>query len=139
MFLSSSSQIGETPSKNPFFGLAIFTPISSLISFVECGLRLMVPSVVARSRDTQADLVEKLGVGWRKNGENFEVDEVVGELVDKMTCVFLDANRLRRSVLADIMGTLNVYQAASFLEGLAKFYAGFWDPTLLANFKNPVD
>ncbi|KNA16667.1 hypothetical protein SOVF_087050 [Spinacia oleracea] len=110
--------------------------VGHIVEQVECGLRLMVPSIVARSRDAQAALVEKLSAGWRQNGENFEVDEVVGELVDKMTCVFLDANRLRRSVLADIMEALNVYQAAFFLQGLAKFYVGFSDPNLLDQFSN---
>lgn len=81
-------------------------------------------------------MVENLSAGWRQNGENFEVGEVVRELVDKMTCVFLDANRLRRSVLADIMEALNVYQAAFFLQGLAKFYVGFSDPNLLDQFSN---
>lgn len=110
--------------------------LGHIVEQVECGLRLMVPSIVARSRDAQAALVDQLAVGWRVMAENFEVDEALGDLVDKMTCVFLDANRLRRSVLADIMGALNVYQAAAFLEGLAQFYVGFWDPKLLAQLNN---
>lgn len=110
--------------------------LGHIVEQMECGLRLMVPSIAARSRDAQAALVEKLGVGWREKGENFEVGEVIHELVDDMTCVFMDANRLRRSVLADIMGALNVYQAAIFFHSLAQFYVGFWDNKLLAQFNN---
>ncbi|KAL2901742.1 Protein INAPERTURATE POLLEN1 [Bienertia sinuspersici] len=114
--------------KNPDNSLGHF------VDQVECGLRLMVPSIVARARDAQASVVEKLAIGWKEKGENFEVGEAVQELVDEMTSVFLDANRLRRSVLSDIMGALNVYQAAFFLEGLAQFYVGFSDPKLFPQF-----
>lgn len=109
---------------------------------MECTLRLMVPSIVARARDAQGALVDKLAVGWSNGGGNLKVDDVVGEVVDELTCVFLDANRLRRSVLADIMGSLNVYQAALYLERLAKFYVGFRDSKLLSQFKKsklPLD
>ncbi|CAO2819817.1 unnamed protein product [Amaranthus hypochondriacus] len=96
---------------------------------LECGLRLMVPVIVTRSRDSQAKLVLKLAVEWREKGENLEVGEVIEELIDEITCVFLDANRLRKSVLADIMATLSVHQSALFLQRLSQFYVGFSNST----------
>lgn len=109
---------------------------------MERGLRLMVPNIVARHRDAQAALVGKLADGWRIERGDLKVGEVVGEVLDELTHVFLDANRLRMSVLGDIMGALNVHQGALFLEGLAQFYVGFWDTKLLAEFKKsqlPLD
>uniref|UniRef100_A0A7C9EUC2 DOG1 domain-containing protein n=1 Tax=Opuntia streptacantha TaxID=393608 RepID=A0A7C9EUC2_OPUST len=102
---------------------------------MERGLRLMIPSIVARHRDAQAALVDKLAVGWSRERGELKVGEVVGDVVEELSRVFLDANRLRRSVLGDIIGALNVLQAALFLERLAQFYVGFWDVKLLAEFK----
>lgn len=109
---------------------------------IECGLRLMVPSIVARHKDAQAAVVDKLAVGWRRERGELKVGEALGDVVDELNRVFLDANRLRRSVLGDIIGALNVLQAALFLERLAQFYVGFWDAELLAEFKKshlPLD
>lgn len=109
---------------------------------MECGLRLMVPSIVARHKDAQASVVDKLAAGWRRERGELKVGEALGDVVDELNRVFLDANRLRRSVLGDIIGALNVLQAALFLERLAQFYVGFWDAELLAEFKKshlPLD
>nr|GMC77221.1 protein INAPERTURATE POLLEN1 [Ipomoea batatas] len=53
------------------------------------------------------------------------------ELVD----VFMDANRLRRSVLSDIVNATDVYQAALFLESLAQFLVGFKDKKFLPQYE----
>ncbi|KAL9242890.1 hypothetical protein vseg_016847 [Gypsophila vaccaria] len=99
------------------------------VEHIECGLRLMVPAIGKRAREAQCRLIGRMGSG-------FEAGEVVGEVVEEMTCVFLDANRLRKSVLSDIVGVLTVNQAAYFLHGLVKFYVGFRDPNLIHRFQN---
>jgi hypothetical protein len=61
--------------------------------------------------------------------------------MEELVTVFLHANRLRRSVISDIVAALNVYQGALFLEGLAQFLVGFQDKNLLREFercKTPI-
>ncbi|XP_074262932.1 protein INAPERTURATE POLLEN1 [Silene latifolia] len=101
------------------------------IENIECGLRLMVPAIAKRAREAQAKVVRKMAVG-------VDVGEVVGDVLEELTCVFLDANRLRRSVVCDIVGVLNVNQAAFFLHGLAQFYVGFWDSKLADHFNKSL-
>lgn len=116
------------------------SPLSGLTSRVEqieCGLRLMVPAISARFRDAQKVFVERLGMEWgRREKEDVKgvIEEAMEVEMDEMTGVFLDANRLRRSVLSDIMGVTSVYQAALFLEGLAQFIVGFREHELLGQF-----
>ncbi|KAG2404910.1 Protein INAPERTURATE [Vigna angularis] len=45
--------------------------------------------------------------------------------MEEVVSVVLWANRVRRSVLVDIMSATIVYQAMLFLEGLAQFLIGF--------------
>lgn len=101
---------------------------------IECGLRLMVPALVTRARKAQAGFVGTVVGDWaRRKGE---VGKALTCQMDEMVGVFVDANRLRRSVLAEIIGATSVYQAALFLEGLAQFLVGFGDPDLLAQFES---
>ncbi|KAK9668324.1 hypothetical protein RND81_13G051700 [Saponaria officinalis] len=108
------SNMGRNPWRN------LDGSLGHKVEHIECGLRLMVPAIGKRAREAQCRLVGKMGSGY-------EVGEMVGEVVEEMTCVFLDANRLRKSVLSDIVSALNVNQAAFFLHGLVQFYVGFWD------------
>ncbi|XP_048447447.1 protein INAPERTURATE POLLEN1 [Pyrus x bretschneideri] len=103
---------------------------------VERGLRLMVPALVARARDAQAGFLEHVGRNWDYGSglQKAAVAEAMAEQNEEMVGVFVDANRLRRSVLVEILGATSVFQAALFLEGLAQFLVGFRDPELLAQF-----
>ncbi|KAG6428396.1 hypothetical protein SASPL_112647 [Salvia splendens] len=99
---------------------------------IECGLRLMAPALAARGREAQAKLVREVGADWEgrdvvKAAVEAEMEELVG--------VVVDANRLRRSVLADVLSVTNVYQAALFLEAVATFLVGFRDKDLLQEFE----
>lgn len=111
------------------------------IDQIECGLRLMVPSLVTRAKTAQEGFVKGIAENWGRceDGKKETMKEVVGDAMegqmDELVSVFLDANRLRRSVLGEIMGAIDVYQRALFLEGLAQFLVGFSDPQLLAEFK----
>ncbi|EXB54470.1 hypothetical protein L484_019029 [Morus notabilis] len=114
------------------------------IDQIECGVRLMVPALAERARKAQERFVQTVaGDYWggrrRRDKEEEAGKAVVGKAVmaemDEMVGVLVDANRLRRSVLAEIIGATSVYQAAMFLEGLAQFLVGFRDPDLVAEFQ----
>ncbi|KAG9145065.1 hypothetical protein Leryth_018363 [Lithospermum erythrorhizon] len=111
--------------------------LSTRVEQIECGLRLMVPALVVRARNVQAAFVERVGGEW-EGGKRDEAKAVIGEAMvaemEELAGVFLDANRLRRSVFSDILSVTNVYQAAVFLEGLAQFLVGFKNNTLLREF-----
>ncbi|KAF6152426.1 hypothetical protein GIB67_038049 [Kingdonia uniflora] len=113
--------------------------LMSKIEQIECGLRLMVPSLVARSRKSQSGFVDRVAVDWVRCDGRQEVSKNVGEAVmvqmEELIGVFLDANRLRRSVLAEIMGATDVYLAALYLEALSEFYVGFRDAEFLREFE----
>lgn len=114
------------------------------IEQIECGLRLMVPALVGRLRKVQSCFVGVVANDWMKcegRKEKMGVGEAMKVEMEEMVCVFVDANRLRRSVIAEIVGALSVYQAALFLESLAQFLVGFGDQELLGEFercKKPI-
>ncbi|EPS66433.1 hypothetical protein M569_08344, partial [Genlisea aurea] len=85
------------------------------IDRIECGLRLMVPALAARARDAQA---------------NFPTASAAAA-EEELAGVLADANRLRRSVLADILAAATPRQSAAFLQSLAEFLVGFRDEKLL--------
>ncbi|KAG8374753.1 hypothetical protein BUALT_Bualt10G0028600 [Buddleja alternifolia] len=103
--------------------------LTTRVDQIECGLRLMVPALAARARQAQAKLVENVGTG--KEGA---VGEAVVAEMEELVGVMVDANRLRRSVLADVLSVTSVYQSALFLEALAHFLVGFRDDKLLREF-----
>ncbi|XP_041029027.1 protein INAPERTURATE POLLEN1 [Juglans microcarpa x Juglans regia] len=110
------------------------------IDQVECGLRLMVPALANRVRKAQAGLVERMVEDWvwcqgRKETARTVIGEAVAVEMEEMVSLFLDANRLRRSVLAEIISATSVYQAALFLLGLAQFLIGLRDPALVSEFE----
>ncbi|MCD7472578.1 hypothetical protein HAX54_013850 [Datura stramonium] len=107
---------------------------------IECGLRLMVPALAARARDAQAAFVKNVAAEWgRCEGRKEEMKGVVAEAataeMEELVGVLVDANRLRRSVLSDILNVTDVYQAAVFLEALAQFLVGFRNRELLSQFE----
>ncbi|XP_009786516.1 protein INAPERTURATE POLLEN1 [Nicotiana sylvestris] len=114
--------------------------LTTRVDQIECGLRLMVPALVARARDAQAAFVEKVAGEWgRFEGKKEEMKGVVVEAaaaeMEELVGVFVDANRLRRSVLSDILSVTDVYQAAVFLEGLAQFLVGLRNRELVRQFE----
>ncbi|KAK9103182.1 hypothetical protein Sjap_020436 [Stephania japonica] len=112
--------------------------LTARIEQIECGLRLMVPSVADRLRQAQAGFVDRVAVHWGQCDGREEVSRMIGAALgaqgDLLHSVFLDANRLRRSVLSEILSCVDVYQAALFLEKLAQFYVGFRDGDLIREF-----
>ncbi|KAJ4828870.1 hypothetical protein Tsubulata_031205 [Turnera subulata] len=116
------------------------------IEQIECGLRLMVPALMDRVKKAQSLFVQRVGKDWVRKKKNKEKEKVeVGEAVkmemEELVSVFVDANRLRRSVISEIVGELTIYQGALFLEGLALFLVGFQDESLLNQFcswKTPI-
>ncbi|GER28023.1 transcription factor-related [Striga asiatica] len=106
--------------------------LTARVDQIECGLRLMVPALAARARGAQAKLVRRVGADW---GGAAAVGEAVAEEMEELVGVVVDANRLRRSVLADIVSATTVYQAALFLEAVAEFLIGFNDAKLVKEFE----
>lgn len=105
------------------------------IEQIECGMRLMVPALAARLRNAQSVLIDKIGENWGNEGGKLEIGEAMGTQMEELASVFRDANRLRRNVLAEIIGATDIYQAALFFESLSQFLVGFRDRKLLAEFK----
>ncbi|KAK6158013.1 hypothetical protein DH2020_005327 [Rehmannia glutinosa] len=104
---------------------------------IECGLRLMAPALAARARHAQAKLARSVGAEWGSGeGVKAAVGEAMAEAMEEMVGVVVDANRLRRSVLADVLSVTTVYQAALFFEAVAQFLVGFRDLKLLKEFED---
>ncbi|XP_073053978.1 protein INAPERTURATE POLLEN1-like [Primulina eburnea] len=109
--------------------------LTTRVDQIECGLRLMVPALAARARLAQMKLVRSVGNEWgRSDGVKAAVEEALGAEMEELVGVVVDANRLRKSVLADILSVTSVYQAALFLEAFAEFLVGFRDDKLLKEF-----
>ncbi|CAI9784465.1 unnamed protein product [Fraxinus pennsylvanica] len=100
--------------------------LTTKVDKIECGLRLMVPALASRWRNAQSAFVENMGTA---------IGEALAAEMEDMVGVFVDANRLRRSILADILSATDLYQAALFLEALAQFLVGFKDQKLLNEFE----
>ncbi|XVE65034.1 hypothetical protein DITRI_Ditri07aG0149500 [Diplodiscus trichospermus] len=99
---------------------------------IECGLRLMVPALVSRVKKVQGAFVARVAEKLTAcEGKKKALEEAVKVEMEEMLGVFVDANRLRRSVIIEIVNATDVYQGALFLEGLAQFLVGFKDPVLL--------
>ena len=79
-----------------------------------------MPALVARVRDAQAGFVERVARNWGPyDGRKKEavMAEAMEAEMEEMVSVFVNANKLRMSVLAEIIGASSVYQATLFLEG----------------------
>ncbi|GLT91029.1 hypothetical protein SLE2022_089390 [Rubroshorea leprosula] len=109
------------------------------IEQIERGLRLMVTALVYRVRKAQTAVVRKITKDWVScEGKKIDIEEAVNEEMEEMMAVFLDASRLRRSVITEIVGATNVYQGALFFEALSQFLvlgSDFRDPILLGEFQ----
>ncbi|RAL50713.1 unnamed protein product [Cuscuta campestris] len=104
---------------------------------IECGLRLMVPALAARLKHAQAAFADRVGREWgcsegRSEEARQGIEEYLEAEMEELVDIFVDANRLRRSVLSDILNVTDVYQAALFLESLAQFLVGLRDKKLLS-------
>lgn len=62
--------------------------------------------------------------------------EAVAEEMEELVGVVVDANRLRRSVMADVLSVTTVYQAALYLEAVAQFLVGFRDDKIIKEFEH---
>ncbi|CAN0908584.1 Protein INAPERTURATE POLLEN1 [Linum grandiflorum] len=103
------------------------------IEQIERGLRLIVPSFSERMKKAQSEFMRKIGAAEEKS--EAVVREAMKAEMDEMVSIFVDANRLRRSVISEIVGSLDLYQGALFLEGLTLFLVGFREPALVRKFK----
>ncbi|RDX69197.1 Protein INAPERTURATE POLLEN1, partial [Mucuna pruriens] len=106
---------------------------------IECGLRVIVPTLSDRLKRAEDAFVDRVVRDWfrcrhRKGGAKVTLGADVKGHMEELVSVFLYGNRLRRSVLVDIISVSSVYQAALFLEGLAQFLIGFRDHDLLNAF-----
>ncbi|KAK9079605.1 hypothetical protein SSX86_001278 [Deinandra increscens subsp. villosa] len=103
--------------------------LTTRIDQIERGLRLMVPALMNRVRKAQSGFVTKVGSG--------EVAAAVAaaEMEEEMVGIVMDANRLRKDVISEIVSVTSVYQGALFLEGLAQFLVGIREERLLQEFK----
>ncbi|KAL4592490.1 hypothetical protein LXL04_005487 [Taraxacum kok-saghyz] len=103
--------------------------LTTRIDQIERGLRLMVPALMNRARRAQAGFVQKVGSG------EVSPAAAAAEMEEEMVGIVMDANRLRKDVISEIVSVTTVYQAALFLEGLAQFLVGIRDGKLLQEFK----
>ncbi|XP_047180441.1 protein INAPERTURATE POLLEN1-like [Vigna umbellata] len=99
---------------------------------IECRLRHIVATLSDRLKRAESAFMECI-VGnwfWCWEEHNIAAAKEVGGAdakaqMEEVVSVVLWANRVRRSVLVDIMSATTVYQAMLFLEGLAQFLIGF--------------
>lgn len=119
------------------------------IDQIECTMRLMVPGLLDRLRKAQRGFLARVTENWVSSYQSGKkkklmataaaasasVDEVAKDEMEELVSIFVDANRLRKSVIMDIVGATSEYQAALFLEGLCQFLAGFKDQVLIQDFE----
>ncbi|KAI3981376.1 hypothetical protein MKX01_001821 [Papaver californicum] len=132
----------EVTEKSAGYPLVWKYPPKNLISKVEemeCGLRLILPGIMYRYRILQSGFIDKVGYDWiHSTGKNEILKAISGDVcaqMDELVSVFLDANRLRRSILMEIISATDVYQSALYLQGLAQFFLGFSDNELMKEFE----
>jgi hypothetical protein len=104
---------------------------------IECGLKSIVPTLNERLARAEGGFVDRVVGDWfscKDRGDNkgkVVLGNDVKVYMEEFVSIFLYANRLRRSVLVDIISAASVYQAALFLEGLSMFLIGFRDHDLV--------
>lgn len=104
--------------------------LTARVEQIECGVRLMAPALAARARAAQAAFVAAVARDWSEAA----IGEAAAAQMEEMAGVVVDANRLRRSVLTEMVGATTVYQSALFLEALSQFLVGFRDPQIVSHF-----
>ncbi|XP_049933618.1 protein INAPERTURATE POLLEN1 [Nymphaea colorata] len=140
--VSCMSSFTRSDQKKQQFSFAWTHPSPELFEHMEQidrGLRLMIPAILSRMRDVQISFVGRIGCDWvtsiSSSGGEGTVQEMVTDIatekLEELTSIFVDANRQRGSILAEIIGALDIYQSALYLEGLAKFIIGFRSPELV--------
>ncbi|KAL0727265.1 hypothetical protein Bca4012_023358 [Brassica carinata] len=117
------------------------------IDQIECTMRLMVPVLMDRLRKAQRGFASRVSENWissyqvgkkRKTAvtaASAAVEDAAKVEMEELVSIFVDANRLRKSVIMDIVGATSEHQAALFLQGLCQFLAGFKDQVLLQDFE----
>lgn len=110
--------------------------LTSRMDQIECGLRVIVPTLTDRFARAESTFVDRVVGDWfrcrdNKSAARMALGSDVKGHMEEVVNVFLYANRLRRSVLVDIISAATVYQAALFLEGLAQFVIGLKDHELV--------
>ncbi|KAL6007905.1 hypothetical protein ACLOJK_033410 [Asimina triloba] len=138
----NSHSVGDNNLPLPF-SIAWKNPQRSLtkrIEQIERRLRHKVLAIAARFRDAQSGFLEKVAADWAlQRGGSEEtgmgMNSALAAQSEELTSIFIDANRLRVSALEEIMGVLDVYQGALYLETLARFLVGFRDSGLLHAFQ----
>ncbi|XP_004488172.1 protein INAPERTURATE POLLEN1 [Cicer arietinum] len=139
--ISSSSLVSVSSENRPWqIAMAWRNPSETLITRmeqIECGLKSIVPTLTERLARAEGVFVERVVGDWfkcRERGDNKGKVILGGDVdvyLEEFVSVLVYANRLRRSVLVDIISAATVYQAALFLEGLAQFLIGFKDHDLV--------
>lgn len=97
------------------------------IDDIERGLRLMVPALSRRVLDAQTKFVRSIAADGAAQAA------AAAKQMEELVSVFRDANRLRWSTIAEIVGATTMYQAALFLQALARFVVGLGNLELLQN------
>ncbi|KAL8539712.1 hypothetical protein ACS0TY_001356 [Phlomoides rotata] len=134
-FLDDTEEESEDDSSDDEVAAAWKNPsrvLTTRVDQIECGLRLMAPALAARARQAQVKFVKAVGA---ECGGKAAVAEAMAEEMEELVGVVVDANRLRRSVMADVLSVTTVYQAALYLEALAQFLLGFRDNKFLQEFQ----
>ncbi|KEH37658.1 putative transcription factor TGA like domain-containing protein [Medicago truncatula] len=104
---------------------------------IECGLKSIVPTLNDRLTRAEGCFIKNVVGDWfscKDRGDNkgkVVLGNDVRVYIEEFVSVVLYANRLRRSVLVDIISAASVYQAALFLEALSMFLIGFKDHDLV--------
>ncbi|MCL7046143.1 hypothetical protein MKW94_017170 [Papaver nudicaule] len=115
------------------------TNLMSKVEEMECSTRLILPGIMNRYRASQSGFIEKVGYDWiHSSGKSEILKAVSGDVMaqmEELVSVFLDANRLRRSILTEIISATDVYQSALYLQALAEFFTGFSDHEFIKEFE----
>ncbi|CAA7404830.1 unnamed protein product [Spirodela intermedia] len=106
--------------------------LTAEIREIECRLRRRVPQIVQLHRRVQASFTERAASEFKEHGEVSE--EAAAAMTAELAGLFFQANRLRKSVLEDILEVLDVCQAAAFLEALCQLVLRLREEKLLLQF-----
>uniref|UniRef100_A0A0D9VJ55 DOG1 domain-containing protein n=1 Tax=Leersia perrieri TaxID=77586 RepID=A0A0D9VJ55_9ORYZ len=129
----------RSPLELPFLWLGDLHPslLTTLLRSLSPSPRLLAAAdrVDRRIRATVPAVSDRL----RRAQEGFIAAEVSGAadveaFLEELKVVALDANRLRRGVLSELLAAAGGYQAALFLEVLSRFVLSLHDPEVLRRF-----
>ncbi|MCL7037907.1 hypothetical protein MKW94_006501 [Papaver nudicaule] len=98
------------------------TNLMSKVEEMECSTRLILPGIMNRYRASKSGFIDKVGYDWihHSSGKNEILKAVSGDVMAQMeelvSVFFLDANRLRRSILTEIISATDVYHDNEFIK-----------------------